>query len=124
MPPTHAVRRFAAGHVFYNRGDTADQAYEIQQGRVDLELQKGPAHVPVKALHPGEGFGRLALIAGTRRHERARAATEVEARIVTGAEVQAELNAMSEFMRHYVKLSTRRAIARIGMVGDLDPRKD
>jgi CRP-like cAMP-binding protein len=60
-------RRFSAGSVLFRDGETADQAYLLESGRVRLFKQIGGMERSLRLVRPGDLFGETALLQGARR---------------------------------------------------------
>lgn len=60
-------RRFSAGDVLFEAGQTADEAFLLQEGRVRLIKQIGSSERMLRVVRPGEVFGETALVAGATR---------------------------------------------------------
>jgi CRP-like cAMP-binding protein len=60
-------RQFSAGSVLFRDGDSADEAYLLEAGRVRLFKQIGGMERSLRLVRPGELFGETALLPGARR---------------------------------------------------------
>ena len=72
-------RSFVAGDVVFNDGDTAVEAFLLQEGRVRLIKRVGAVERSLRMLRPGDLFGESALVAGAPRSSTAVALTDVVA---------------------------------------------
>jgi CRP/FNR family transcriptional regulator, cyclic AMP receptor protein len=72
-------RTFVAGDVVFNDGDTAVEAFLLQEGRVRLIKRVGAVERSLRMLRPGDLFGESALVAGAPRSSTAVALTDVVA---------------------------------------------
>ena len=70
--------RLSAGRELYREGATADGAFIIAAGEMDLTTLKGNRLVTLKTLGPGAILSDVALIAPTRRATGAMARTDCE----------------------------------------------
>ena len=76
---SHKVQ-FAAGEVILREGDTANAAYVLLHGSVQIYKQKSNGeHLFLHQVLPGSLFGEQALIHAQKRNASARAQTAVEA---------------------------------------------
>ncbi len=69
-------RRFAAGDVLFKDGDTAGEAFLLQEGRVRLIKQIGAIERSLRVLRPGDLFGEAALLPGAEHSSTAVALSE------------------------------------------------
>lgn len=77
------TRELAAGEVVFRQGDTADMAYLIEEGSIQIrhDGQGQCEALPLALLGPGEVFGELGVIDGEPRS--ATAIAQVPTRLVT-----------------------------------------
>jgi hypothetical protein len=68
-------QEFAAGHVFFQPGDTGDRAYFIQDGSVEVLAGDAEPYTRIGLFQPGDVFGEMALIEERPRAFTARAVT-------------------------------------------------
>jgi hypothetical protein len=68
-------QEFAAGHVFFQRGDAGDVAYLLQEGSVELLVGVTEPLTRVGLFMPGDVFGEMALVEERPREFTARAVT-------------------------------------------------
>jgi len=59
------ARRFAAGELVFRDGDSAGEAFLLQEGRVRLLKRVGAMERSLRVLGPGDLFGESALVPGT-----------------------------------------------------------
>jgi CRP-like cAMP-binding protein len=86
-------RRFAAGDVIFQDGDTATEAYLLQEGRVRLIKRAGAVERGLRIVRPGELFGESALLAGAPRNSTAIALEDSAALALDEATFQQVLSA-------------------------------
>lgn len=72
-------QRFDAGSTIFRDGDTAENAYLLQEGRVRLFKQVGAIERSLRVVRPGELFGESALLKTAARGATAIALDEVRA---------------------------------------------
>jgi CRP-like cAMP-binding protein len=60
-------RKFSTGQVIYEAGDTAEEAFLLQEGRVRLIKRIGSTERSLRVVRPGDLFGESALVAGATR---------------------------------------------------------
>jgi CRP-like cAMP-binding protein len=70
--------RLRAGRDLYQEGATADCAFVVAAGTVELSRERNGERVPAGQAGPGAMLGELALISGGKRMATATAATDVE----------------------------------------------
>lgn len=64
---------FEADQVIFNQGDEGNCAYIIEEGRVQISLEKNGVSFPVSILGVGEIFGEMAILDGSSRSGTAQA---------------------------------------------------
>ena len=69
-------RRFAPGTVVFREGDVSDVVFLLQSGRIRLFKQVGAIERSLRVVRPGDLFGELALLQGSRRQSTAVALDE------------------------------------------------
>jgi CRP/FNR family cyclic AMP-dependent transcriptional regulator len=69
-------RRFAPGTVVFREGDPSDVVFLLQSGRIRLFKQVGAIERSLRVVRPGDLFGELALLQGSRRQSTAVALDE------------------------------------------------
>lgn len=78
-----AVRAFQPGEVIFRQGDSAAEAYLLEEGSVRLIKKVRGADRSLSILKPGDLFGESALVAGAPRSSTAVAITAGFARAVS-----------------------------------------
>lgn len=74
-------RRYEAGTLIFNEGDSADAIYFIESGQVSIFIQEFNTREEIQVLGPGEFFGEMAVFNRDRRT--ASAAAKDEAHVLT-----------------------------------------
>jgi CRP-like cAMP-binding protein len=69
-------RRFSPGTVVFREGDPSDVVFLLQSGRIRLFKQVGAIERSLRVVRPGDLFGELALLEGSRRQSTAVALDE------------------------------------------------
>ncbi|HVR19387.1 MAG TPA: Crp/Fnr family transcriptional regulator [Polyangiaceae bacterium] len=69
-------RRFAPGTVVFREGEPSDVVFLLQSGRIRLFKQVGAMERSLRVVRPGDLFGELALLEGSRRQSTAVALDE------------------------------------------------
>lgn len=82
------TRHFKRGETILRQGEAADQFYVVVRGEVEVFLEERGTQKVLARLGPGQHFGELGLLWGTRRLATVRAATTVELIELDGAVVR------------------------------------
>jgi two-component system chemotaxis response regulator CheY len=98
--------RFKAGDVIFRQNDMPDYAYILIEGTVDMSCLCDNGSVTRVTLHPFELIGDVALIDNSPRRTTATAATDCTLMRISRSRFQAELDAVSPFMRTWVESLT------------------
>jgi CRP-like cAMP-binding protein len=69
-------RRFSPGTVVFREGEPSDVVFLLQSGRIRLFKQVGAIERSLRVVRPGDLFGELALLQGSRRQSTAVALDE------------------------------------------------
>jgi predicted acylesterase/phospholipase RssA len=94
-----------AGDVVIDEGDEASAFFVVCSGL--LEVVVGPDARRLRLLRPGDPFGELALLAGTRRTATVRAVRDSEVWRIDGADFAGLVSAEAAFAQMVVKVLTR-----------------
>jgi ABC-type lipoprotein export system ATPase subunit len=106
-------RRYAPGQVIVRQGERADRFFIIARGRAEVLLEvPDSAPMLVNTLGPGQYFGEVALVHGTRRTATVRASAETGLDVlVLGRDVFGQLLEQSEPTRERMDRVIRERIA-------------
>lgn len=124
------AQHFQQGERIVRQGEVADQLYIIVKGEVEVLAEERGAQTILARLGPGQHFGELGLLWGTRRLATVRAATPVVLLGLDRAAVQELIAAPSIARRELLRGLRRRVAAELGGVdlardvGGLDARRD
>ena len=81
-------KSFARGDVIFREGDPGTEAYLIRTGYVSIWKEEDDKHVDLATRGPGEIVGEMALLDDHTRSASITAKTDVEAEIITRADLQ------------------------------------
>ncbi|RAU22093.1 signal transduction protein [Paramagnetospirillum kuznetsovii] len=81
-------RDVSAGNLIFSQGDGADCAYLIEQGEVDIFVERDGRRQPLTVLGAGEVFGEMGVIDGLPRSATARAHTDCSLVVVSAEQIQ------------------------------------
>lgn len=101
-------QQFESGDVIFEQGDAAHCAYLIQDGEVDVFLERDGIIEVVDTLVPGEIFGEMALVDDEPRSASALAKVPTTCILVSKSVLEHEINSAAPLMRAMVKLFVRR----------------
>ncbi|MCF8060225.1 MAG: EAL domain-containing protein [Bacteriovoracaceae bacterium] len=80
---TDFTRVIPKGELIFKEGQSADCAYLIESGQVELFVTNKEESTPLSLLGPGEIFGEMSIFHGSRREASAKANTEVVLSVVS-----------------------------------------
>ena len=66
----------ASGEVVYKEGDTGKDMFIIQEGKIEIQKQRGAETLKPSVLGPGDFFGELSLFEDQRRDTTAKGVTQ------------------------------------------------
>ncbi len=99
---------FDGGDVIFETGDAAQCAYLIQDGEVDVFLEKDGLIEVVDTLGPGEIFGEMALVDDKPRSAGAMAKVRTTCIMVSRTVLEHQIKASTPLMRAMVRLFVKR----------------
>ncbi|HKF59855.1 MAG TPA: EAL domain-containing protein, partial [Dongiaceae bacterium] len=107
---THSYLRkyFPAGTEIFRNGDLGDCAYVIDEGEVEIAIPLGGKRVSCNKLGPGQLFGEMALINGSRRMGSARALTDTLTRVITANQILDRLHGSADIVAFVLRITLMR----------------
>jgi CRP/FNR family cyclic AMP-dependent transcriptional regulator len=103
-------RVYQAGQVVFEEGDSANSAYIIRSGAVDIVKRTPAETIVLVTLKANQAFGELALIDGSPRSATAIATEMTELMVIPAAKFQAKMDALDPFMRIWVQFLKHRIL--------------
>ena len=104
----HETIVFEAGEYFIREGESADAAYLINQGRVEIFRTTDGGDQMIATLGPGEIVGEMALIAKRKHRSSARALSKTVAMTVTPDLSEEKMRQADSLLKVIVKALTTR----------------
>jgi len=101
-------RFFPEGHIIIEEGDTADHAYIIQSGLVEIFRDKKGKPVKLARLEAGDIFGETALLFDEPRTASVKALTDCNLIIITRQTMEEKLKDSDATIRAIVKMMKER----------------
>ncbi|MSO88880.1 MAG: cyclic nucleotide-binding domain-containing protein [Rhodospirillaceae bacterium] len=95
---------YQAGAVIFKDGDSANDAYLIESGTVEVVRKSGSAEVVLARLTRGEIFGEMALIDGKPRTASVRAVDAVTCVLISQSEFRRKLDAADPLLRRLLQI--------------------
>lgn len=96
------------GEIIYKEGQTADCAYLIESGQVELFVTSKDESTPLSLLGPGEIFGEMAMLDGSRREASAKANTEVVLSVVSKEALSERIDEADPIVRLLITMMAKR----------------
>ncbi len=103
-PDLAARSRYPAGTIVFEEGETAQSAYLVVSGKVDIQVSKGTKKVVVSSLGPGQIFGDYALVDNSPRSATAIVVEPTEVVIVNKQMIQNKLKAADPFLVAWIEV--------------------
>jgi len=101
-------KKYKPGERIFLEGESADCAYLIEEGKVELTKRKDDDVVIVNIASKGEMIGDMALIDSSPRSASARCAEATVALVIPEGEFQRRLDAADPVIRRLLQLLIRR----------------
>jgi len=101
-------RNFSAGTEIFRYGDMGDCAYIIDEGEVEIVIPLTKERSAVSKLGPGQLFGEMALIDGSKRLGTARASADTVVRIITSNQILNRLSQSDEIVAFILRITLAR----------------
>lgn len=99
-------KKINAGAVIFNEGETADAAYTVSSGTVELSYTSSGAETRIGVVEAGKVFGELAIFSNRElRPYTARAVSECVLETITYEEFQALLSKCPETVKSFLALA-------------------
>ena len=105
---TFERHEFAAGDTIFDAGDTAESAYLLASGAVDIVIDGEDGASVADTLGPGELFGEMALIDGQPRSAKALAREATVCHVIRGADFDAVMKRADPLTRAMLMSMTKR----------------
>lgn len=96
------------GEIIFKEGQHGDCAYLIESGQVELFVKNKDESTPISLLGPGEIFGEMSILDGSRREASARANTEVVLSVVSKEALSERIDEADPIVRLLVNILTQR----------------
>lgn len=87
------------GHVLFDEGDFGNEAYVIQEGRVEIVKKQGEEELVLGSVEKGGIFGEMALIDARPRMAMARAAAATTVVVIPKAMFSSKVAKCDPFVR-------------------------
>lgn len=105
---TDFSRIIPAGEIIFKEGQQGDCAYLIESGQVELYVTSKDESTPLSLLGPGEIFGEMAILDGSRREASARANTEVVLSVVSKEALSERIDEADPVVRLLITMMAKR----------------
>ena len=101
-------REFAKGTTIFHHGDPATEAYLLQNGSVDVVIDRDGEQVVIETLARGDFLGEMALVDSTNRSATAIAREDTNCAVFSKAEIDRSLEKSDLLTYALIKLLTKR----------------
>lgn len=105
-----------AGEIIFNIGDYGDCAYLIEEGKVDIYIQKDGNEFKVNSCGPGDIFGEMAIIDNLPRSATAKANIDTVLSVVTQDQLNQRIDSLDPVVRLLVSVLIKRIRANNGEI--------
>ena len=108
MAPECNIRLFNGGETIFTEGSSADKAYIIESGFVEIFVGTGKDSLQLNVLGPGDIFGEMGIIDASPRSASARAVNPCRCIMVSAAQVAERIESSSPMVRLLISMSLHR----------------
>ncbi len=108
VSPECNIRLFNAGDTIFIEGSSADRAYIIESGYVEIFVGSGEDSLQLNVLGPGDIFGEMGIIDAAPRSASAKAICPCRCIVVSAAQVAERIESSSPIVRLFVSMSLHR----------------
>lgn len=108
VSPECNIRLFNAGDTIFTEGSSADRAYIIESGYVEIFVGSGEDSLQLSVLGPGDIFGEMGIIDASPRSASAKAMGPCRCIVVSAAQVAERIESSSPMVRLFISMSLDR----------------
>ncbi len=108
IAPDCNIRLFTAGETIFTEGSSADKAYIIESGYVEIFVGVGDDSLQLNVLGAGDIFGEMGIIDASTRSASARALSPCRCLVVSAAQVAERIESSSPMVRLFISMSLHR----------------
>ncbi|WP_017297814.1 EAL domain-containing protein [Nodosilinea nodulosa] len=108
VSPECNIRLFSAGETIFVEGSSADRAYIIESGYVEIFVGAGEDSLQLNVLGPGDIFGEMGIIDASPRSASAKALCPCRCIVVSAAQVAERIESSSPMVRLFISMSLHR----------------
>jgi EAL domain-containing protein (putative c-di-GMP-specific phosphodiesterase class I)/CRP-like cAMP-binding protein len=108
VAPDCNIRLFHGGETIFVEGTTADTAYIIESGYVEIFVGGGNDSLQLSVLGPGDIFGEMGIIDASPRSASAKALCPCRCIVVSAAQVTERIESSSPMVRLFISMSLHR----------------
>ncbi len=99
---------YPAGTVIFSAGDEADCAYIIEQGEIEISIEKDSQSLVIATLHAGELLGEMALVDDQQRNATATSTESVELIVIPRAYIKKKISLCDPTLRFFLQVIMER----------------
>lgn len=96
------------GETIFKEGQSGDCAYLIESGQVELYVTSRDESTPLSLLGPGEIFGEMSMLDGSRRETSAKANTDVVLSVVSKEALSERIDEADPIVRLLINMLAKR----------------
>ncbi|MBW4484866.1 MAG: EAL domain-containing protein [Tildeniella torsiva UHER 1998/13D] len=108
IAPNCNIRLFTAGETIFIEGSTADKAYILESGYVEIFVGTGDDSLQLNVLGAGDIFGEMGIIDASPRSASAKALSPCRCMVVSAAQVAERIESSSPMVRLFISMSLHR----------------
>ncbi|MBC96487.1 MAG: diguanylate phosphodiesterase [Halobacteriovoraceae bacterium] len=96
------------GEIIFKEGQSGDCAYLVESGQVELYVTSRDESTPLSLLGPGEIFGEMSMLDGSRRETSAKANTDVVLSVVSKEALSERIDEADPIVRLLINMLAKR----------------
>ena len=100
--------QYSKGEIIFFEGDSADCAFLIESGKVEIYRETDGTHHPLAILNAGEIFGEMGILDKSKRVAAAKALSDVQVSVIHKEQIYERLEASDPIIKLVVSLIIKR----------------
>lgn len=101
-------KKYLAGEYVFHEGDLGDCGYIVEEGKIEISVNRDDRRIVIAVLEKGEIFGEMAIIDGSARSATARCTEPAVVSVVSKGQLRDRINKADPVVRLLLKVLIQR----------------